>query len=93
MQRPAASSCGLKLPRWIPIFVTTVQTTQMLVGVLISICIYFIKTAGYQCQQSYTNLYLSFIIYITFALLFVQFFIKSYITKTKKAIASEKKID
>ncbi|PZQ93036.1 MAG: hypothetical protein DI539_31920 [Flavobacterium psychrophilum] len=40
-----------------------------------------------RCQQSIPNLYLAFLIYITFAVLFVQFFVNTYLTekKTKKA--------
>jgi len=36
------------------------------------------------CQQSFENLYLAFLIYATFAFLFIRFFIKSYIRTPRK---------
>ncbi|KAK6017697.1 GNS1/SUR4 family protein [Ostertagia ostertagi] len=62
--------------------VTTIQTAQMLAGVAVSYIVYRIKTeSNLPCQQSMANLYLAFIIYVTFAVLFLQFFYKAYIAK------------
>ncbi|KHJ87702.1 GNS1/SUR4 family protein [Oesophagostomum dentatum] len=68
--------------------VTTIQTTQMLAGVCVSYVVYRIKTeTDLPCQQSMVNLYLAFLIYATFAVLFVHFFYKAYIAKAKKSKA------
>ncbi|KAE9550096.1 hypothetical protein FO519_006688 [Halicephalobus sp. NKZ332] len=83
----AISAVGKRVPRWVSMVVTTVQTTQMFLGVAISCYIYYIKAhTNYKCQQSMGNLYLAFTIYITFAVLFVQFFIDTYFKKEKKKI-------
>ncbi|KAK5979669.1 Elongation of very long chain fatty acids protein [Trichostrongylus colubriformis] len=80
---------GLRLPKWVSMSVTTIQTAQMLAGVAVSYIVYRIKTeTDLPCQQSMVNLYLAFIIYVTFAVLFLQFFYKAYIAKSKKSKTS-----
>jgi hypothetical protein len=82
----ALSSMGIRLPRSISMIVTTLQTTQMLIGVGISVYIASLKlSSGPEliCQQSNENLLFSFAIYFTFAILFVRFFINAYLTHKK----------
>jgi len=82
----AFMATGKRAPRWVSMSVTTVQTTQMFAGVAVSCYVYFIKVyRNIPCQQSMANLYLAFLIYITFAVLFVQFFVDTYVKKSKKA--------
>uniref|UniRef100_A0A915D7S2 Elongation of very long chain fatty acids protein n=1 Tax=Ditylenchus dipsaci TaxID=166011 RepID=A0A915D7S2_9BILA len=83
----ALSSMGIRVPRSVSMVVTTLQTTQMLIGVGISVFIASLKISALQsgapliCQQSNENLLFSFAIYFTFAILFVRFFIFAYIYK------------
>ncbi|KAK6020859.1 GNS1/SUR4 family protein [Ostertagia ostertagi] len=98
---------GIRVPKWVSMGVTTIQTAQMLAGVAVSYIVYRIKPSPIcrkscyitvtlrlgtvlmkilsRCQQSMANLYLAFIIYVTFAVLFLQFFYKAYIAKSKKS--------
>uniref|UniRef100_A0A914X6P4 Elongation of very long chain fatty acids protein n=1 Tax=Plectus sambesii TaxID=2011161 RepID=A0A914X6P4_9BILA len=78
------TASGRKLPKYVSMCVTTVQTTQMLVGVYISIMVYLIKKSNHPCHQSFANLYLSFFLYATFAFLFIRFFVNAYIRKPKR---------
>uniref|UniRef100_A0A0M3KCY8 Elongation of very long chain fatty acids protein n=1 Tax=Anisakis simplex TaxID=6269 RepID=A0A0M3KCY8_ANISI len=39
---------------------------------------------NFRCQQSMSNLLLAFILYVTFAILFVKFFIETYITRRRR---------
>ncbi|RCN33896.1 GNS1/SUR4 family protein [Ancylostoma caninum] len=79
---------GIRLPRWISMCVTTIQTAQMLAGILVSYFVYRIKTeTDLPCQQSMVNLYLAFVIYVSFAVLFSHFFYRAYIAKTRKSKA------
>ncbi|GMS88460.1 hypothetical protein PENTCL1PPCAC_10635 [Pristionchus entomophagus] len=88
----AVAAAGVRVPRWISMTVTTIQTTQMLAGVGISIAVYRIKSIyDWPCQQSYPNLYLAFLIYFTFAVLFIQFFYNAYFAR--KSAAKAKKIE
>ncbi|GMT18912.1 hypothetical protein PFISCL1PPCAC_10209, partial [Pristionchus fissidentatus] len=86
----AIAALGVRFPKWVSMTVTTIQTTQMLVGVAISIIVYRIKAVyNWPCQQSYPNLYLAFLIYFTFAVLFIQFFYNSYMVKRSKKSKKE----
>uniref|UniRef100_A0A7E4W977 Elongation of very long chain fatty acids protein n=1 Tax=Panagrellus redivivus TaxID=6233 RepID=A0A7E4W977_PANRE len=88
----AMAALGKKFPRWVSMFVTTVQTTQMFLGVAVTCYVYYLKQyTKYKCQQSMGNLYLAFTIYITFAILFVRFFIDAYIKKNKLKEAEKAK--
>ncbi|CAI5446123.1 unnamed protein product [Caenorhabditis angaria] len=88
------SAIGYRLPKWVSMTVTTVQTVQMLAGVGISYLVYRVKTIyNLPCQQSMANLYLAFVIYITFAFLFIQFFINTYIRNAKKNAKKTKKVE
>ena len=90
-----------KLPKWVSMLVTTIQTTQMFLGVAVSCYVYYLKVYtdykfvflihmvsykinnNFRCQQSMANLYLAFTIYITFAVLFVEFFVNTYFKNAK----------
>ncbi|VDD91954.1 unnamed protein product [Enterobius vermicularis] len=86
----ACKAYGFKVPRFVAMMVTTVQTVQMLAGVFISYLVYRIKTeTTLPCQQSMGNLYLAFFLYTTFAVLFIQFFAKTYMMKARKTTKAE----
>jgi len=80
-----AKAASVRVPTWIQMTVTVIQTTQMLGGVATSIHVLRLKLQDKMpCQQSYGNLALAFVIYITFAILFVQFFVNTYLRKKQK---------
>ncbi|ETN69358.1 GNS1/SUR4 family protein [Necator americanus] len=93
---------GVRVPRWISMSVTIIQTIQMLAGVAITFIIYRVKTEEWMpyggelgekvissCQQSMGNLYLAFVLYTTFAALFLHFFYQAYIVKSKRKTRTE----
>lgn len=81
----ALTSMGFKIPRFLAALVTMFQTTQMLVGIYISVSVAEVKISkpDFPCQQTAKNLGLCFFIYFTFAFLFLRFFIQTYLLKTK----------
>jgi len=82
------ASAGFKLPKKLSMTVTSLQTLQMLIGVFITLRIVHLKFSvgnDLVCQQSNENLWLTFVIYLTFAMLFINFFYKAYISKRKSA--------
>uniref|UniRef100_A0A183CG29 Elongation of very long chain fatty acids protein n=1 Tax=Globodera pallida TaxID=36090 RepID=A0A183CG29_GLOPA len=88
----ALNSLGYKMPRWLAMAVTIVQTTQMLCGVAITAVVFKLKVFdGARCQQSMGNLYLAIFLYSTFAVLFIKFFYAAYLRKEKRRIAAEQK--
>ncbi|VDL86667.1 unnamed protein product [Nippostrongylus brasiliensis] len=86
------SAYGIRMPKWVSMCVTTIQTAQMMAGVAVSYIVYNYKTQTLlPCQQSMVNLYLAFIIYITFGILFLHFFYRAYLAKPKKQKAEKSK--
>ncbi|KAI1709858.1 GNS1/SUR4 family domain-containing protein [Ditylenchus destructor] len=89
----AITSTGFRLPRRLSMLVTTLQTTQMLIGVGVTIYVASLKLRhGPEliCQQTNENLIFCFSIYFTFAILFARFFINAYLTPKHKQAASHR---
>ncbi|CAD6194060.1 unnamed protein product [Caenorhabditis auriculariae] len=80
----AVTSIGYRLPKLISMTVTALQTTQMLIGVAISVIVLYLKLNGQLCQQSYDNLAICFAIYTSFLVLFSNFFNKAYLVRRPK---------
>uniref|UniRef100_A0AC35U881 Elongation of very long chain fatty acids protein n=1 Tax=Rhabditophanes sp. KR3021 TaxID=114890 RepID=A0AC35U881_9BILA len=82
----AISCLNIRFPKVVAMTVTILQTMQMLIGVSISCLVYYLRSNNLmkRCQQSYENLILCFTIYISFALLFMKFFIQSYFGRKRK---------
>ncbi|VDK84728.1 unnamed protein product [Litomosoides sigmodontis] len=80
---------GVRVPKLLSMFVTVLQTSQMLVGVLISMIAFKQKLTNAICQQSMDNLAFGFAIYASFAILFMRYFYDAYMRPKK---ASEKKM-
>lgn len=86
----ALCSYGLRPPRWVSMTVTSLQTAQMLVGVGISLFVAHVKwIQGRLCNQSDANLLFCFAIYISFAILFVRFFVCSYLFKKSPKVVKK----
>lgn len=81
-----------RLPRAAAMMVTVLQILQMVGGVFIGASVFRIKLMGRECQQTWNNLYFSFMIYFSYFLLFCNFFYCAYLKKGNryKAAASEK---
>lgn len=78
----ALRALQFRMPKYVNMVITTLQLTQMIIGVVINIWIYQIKNRGEFCQQTYENLKYSSIMYLTYFVLFAHFFITTYIVKS-----------
>uniref|UniRef100_A0A0R3RH45 Elongation of very long chain fatty acids protein n=1 Tax=Elaeophora elaphi TaxID=1147741 RepID=A0A0R3RH45_9BILA len=86
----AISSYGIRPPKAVSMTLTMLQTIQMFVGIGILSYIYQIKTAtNLPCQQSIQNLLFGALLYVTFAILFIQYFISHYFSKSNKKIKNQ----
>ncbi len=73
---------GIKrLPKFVPMTLTTLQLSQMMIGCYISSSVYRLKKSGLDCHQSFENLYFCFLIYFTYGILFAKFFWNQYVSK------------
>lgn len=77
----ALRAMKFRLPRWISIFITTLQLLQMLTAIFVILVSYSVLSAGRECVTNYRNIALSLSMYFSYLVLFLQFFYKSYIVK------------
>uniref|UniRef100_A0AAF5PQ83 Elongation of very long chain fatty acids protein n=2 Tax=Wuchereria bancrofti TaxID=6293 RepID=A0AAF5PQ83_WUCBA len=81
----AVASYGIRLPKTVSMILTTIQTVQMFAGISVLAYVYKIKTGtNLPCQQSMQNLLFGTLLYVTFAALFIQYFISNYFRKSDK---------
>ncbi|CAL4082294.1 unnamed protein product, partial [Meganyctiphanes norvegica] len=86
----ALKAMKIKVPRWIAMTITTAQLAQMVMGSAVNIWAYQVKQAGNECHVSYDNIKVSLLMYISYFVLFAQFFRRAYVSAPKKAFGSEK---
>lgn len=70
------------IPRYVNMFITIFQTTQMAVGIGVNLYALRVLNAGGECSTTYDNLRVSFLMYFSYFLLFVHFFVQAYFMKT-----------
>lgn len=79
----ALRALQVSLPSKFGIAVTTLQLSQMFVGIGVNIATYYVKQRE-SCHISYENLYYSFLMYFSYMLLFVHFFYHRYFCKQNR---------
>ena len=70
-----------RFPRWISMFITSLQLLQMISALIITIVTYQTLSAGRQCMNNYRNIAWSVIMYFSYLVLFARFFYINYIQK------------
>ncbi|KHJ97829.1 GNS1/SUR4 family protein [Oesophagostomum dentatum] len=83
----ALRALRIRLPKQIAMVVTVLQISQMVMGIYIGFTVYKMKSSGEQCQQTWENLGLCFLIYFTYFLLFCNFFYHAYLKKNNRYTA------
>ncbi|GMS96072.1 hypothetical protein PENTCL1PPCAC_18247 [Pristionchus entomophagus] len=89
----AIRSLKWRTPKWIAMFITVLQISQMVAGVTIGIAVYRIKSSGGECQQTWENLYLNLGMYFSYFLLFCNFFYHAYLKKNNRYAVLDTKKD
>lgn len=74
----------VKPPKWFSMFITSLQILQMFLGATVSILTYIWKQEQ-GCHTTTEQLFWSFMLYMTYFLLFAQFFHQNYIIPKAKA--------
>ncbi|XP_033644135.1 elongation of very long chain fatty acids protein 6-like [Asterias rubens] len=71
----------LRIPNWVGLVITTLQITQMLVGCVVNGYAYWkIRNGGY-CSTNEQNMTVSSVMYFSYLVLFLNFFIGRYLSK------------
>jgi len=88
----AARAMRFHVARWINMLITSMQISQMVMGLVIIMSTYRVKTQGGRyCQQSFENMKYCCIMYLSYFCLFAYFFYVTYLRKKKPAESDERK--
>ena len=68
--------------------ITSSQLAQMIVGCVVNLWAYHVKSNGGECEVSITNIKLSLLMYFSYFVLFAHFFNRAYLTKKPARSAS-----
>lgn len=77
-----------KVPRYVNVIITGLQTVQMLIGVSLGAYVFSLKVRDLPVQQTWLNLAFQAVMYVSYLYLFSEFFYNSYIAKKLKPAAS-----
>ena len=72
-----------RIPRPICIAITSMQTFQMVIGITVNVGVILVKQRGDHCQQSWSNLVFSSLMYFSYFLLFSVYFYNAYVAPKK----------
>ncbi|XP_023234185.1 putative fatty acid elongation protein 4 [Centruroides sculpturatus] len=78
----AITSYGIKLPRYVAMFVTCIQTLQMITAIFVVVWATLSKWSGYECDIHDTAITVYFVVYVMYFYLFIQLFYNSYISNS-----------
>lgn len=88
----ALRAAGFKLSRKFAMFITLTQITQMLMGCVVNYLVYSWMQQGQECPSHMQNIVWSSLMYLSYFVLFVQFFLEAYFGKSRSsAMAVTKK--
>lgn len=79
----ALKAARFKVSRKFAMFITLTQITQMLMGCVVNYLVYQWMQQGHECPSHFQNILWSSLMYLSYFVLFCQFFFEAYINKTK----------
>uniref|UniRef100_A0A8C9YCC3 Elongation of very long chain fatty acids protein n=1 Tax=Sander lucioperca TaxID=283035 RepID=A0A8C9YCC3_SANLU len=79
----ALRAAGFKVSRKFAMFITLTQITQMLMGCVVNYLVYSWMQQGQECPSHMQNIVWSSLMYLSYFVLFVQFFFEAYFSKSK----------
>lgn len=80
------------VPKWVNMFITSMQLLQMIVGIVVNIVAYNTLNAGNECGHNYINIKYCLMMYFSYLVLFAHFFYTAYIVKKPAVQEKEKKL-
>lgn len=88
----ALRSMSVPIPKKVAMTITSLQLSQMVIGVTVNVYAYFMKMKNVDCDVSFYHLNFGLIMYASYFVLFAHFFHKAYLQhgKDKERRAREK---
>lgn len=84
----ALRAAGFKVSRKFAMFITLTQITQMVMGCVVNYLVYSWMQQGQECPSHMHNIVWSSLMYLSYFVLFCQFFFEAYIGSKTKSRAS-----
>ena len=78
----------IRLPRWVSVFLTSLQISQMVFGIYVNMSAKWVLDRGDECHVTYENVIYSLLVYASYFLLFGFFFYNSYMKPKKGALSA-----
>uniref|UniRef100_A0A672KYU7 Elongation of very long chain fatty acids protein n=1 Tax=Sinocyclocheilus grahami TaxID=75366 RepID=A0A672KYU7_SINGR len=85
----ALRAAGFKISRKFAMFITLTQISQMVMGCVVNYLVYSWMQQGQECPSHVQNIVWSSLMYLSYFVLFCQFFFEAYVTKTKSNAAKK----
>lgn len=85
----ALRAAGFKISRKFAMFITLTQITQMVMGCVVNYLVYSWMQQGQECPSHVQNIVWSSLMYLSYFVLFCQFFFEAYMAKTKSNAAKK----
>ena len=79
----AAMAMGIKAVSSISMLITTMQITQMAIGMFVLLRVHSFLGSGSQCSDSAFTVLTGLLMYASYFLLFANFFVKRYVLSSK----------
>jgi elongation of very long chain fatty acids protein 6 len=77
----ALKAIGVKVPRNISLFITSLQILQMIMGVTVNVYSLVVRAQGTSCSRRDIDIVLGLLMYLSYMVLFGHFFYKAYLMK------------
>jgi elongation of very long chain fatty acids protein 6 len=76
----AFKAMRFNIPKWVNVTITSMQLSQMAIGIYVNVMAFVIKQRGEHCLVTYDNLKWAFLMYLSYFCLFFHFFYKTYLS-------------
>lgn len=83
-------SLRFRPPKWVNIIITSLQIIQMVIGTYATYTAYVLLNSGIECHASNFNLISALVMYISFFILFADYFYKAYVGTKPRVSKSSK---
>ncbi|CAG0896573.1 unnamed protein product [Darwinula stevensoni] len=77
-----ARAAKIHVPRRLAMSITLFQITQMAFGIYANAYAYFARKLGLHCETPWENIYVSALMYLSYFLLFLNFFVDAYVRRS-----------
>ncbi|XP_033644031.1 elongation of very long chain fatty acids protein 6-like [Asterias rubens] len=79
----------VRIPRKVNVCITILQIMQMFMGIIINLYAHQVLKSGEPCDVTWRNLEVSFVMYLSYFMLFANYFYRAYFAKQQEKLADK----